>query len=336
MSGPRSPSDRSVPESRFAMWTAMRSLNRSVMRSLARPVRRLVGATCLMYLGGIGDHLLLTTLARELKRRGRRYVFIISPYPGLYLGNRDIDGVAAPESRRAWTFMKLAGDQTILPTYMINHNPITDEKEQPPDPILAYMCRKVGITGRVDVRPYMTLSEEELAGGAPYRGCIAVQSSGLSARWPMLNKQWPVERMAEVAAHLNKSHPVVQIGSPDDPPVPRTHDLRGTVSLRQFAAVLANCRMLVGLVGMPMHMARAVDCPSVIVYGGRERPDQTGYICNENLYSAVPCAPCWLDSNCDHGRICLDMISSASVIESVERMLSRPREGLAVASYEIV
>src|SRR5262249_13879367 len=122
---------------------------------------------------------------------------------------------------------------------------------------------------------------------------------------------------------------------PGDTPVPCTHDLRGKTSLRQLASVLSHCRMLVGLVGMPMHMARAVDCPSVIVYGGRERPDQTGYICNENIYRDIPCSPCWLDRRCDFGRVCLDSIAVRDVIEAAERMLARPRDGLAVASYEI-
>ena len=59
-------------------------------------MRRLVRANCLTYHGGIGDHLMLSTIARELKGRGARYVFIVSEYPDLFLGNRDFDGVAAP------------------------------------------------------------------------------------------------------------------------------------------------------------------------------------------------------------------------------------------------
>jgi ADP-heptose:LPS heptosyltransferase len=84
-----------------------------------------------------------------------------------------------------------------------------------------------------------------------------------------------------------------------------------------------------------MHMARAVDCPSVIVYGGRLRPDQIGYSCNENLYNAVACAPCWLDSRCDFGRVCMETIPAAAAIEAAERLVARPRDGLAVDSYEI-
>jgi ADP-heptose:LPS heptosyltransferase len=218
---------------------------------------------------------------------------------------------------------------------MINHNPITDERDAPPDPVPAYLCRKAGITVRVDLRPYISLSKAERAQGTPYRGCIAVQSSGLSARWQLLNKQWFPERFAAVAAHLIRSHPIVQIGCPGDPPVPCTHDLWGRTSLRQLAAVLAHCSLFIGLIGMPMHMARAVDCPSVIVYGGRERPDQTGYICNENLYVKTACSPCWRDSRCDFDRACLSAIAAGDVIAAADRLLARPRAGLAVESYVI-
>ncbi len=320
---------QSNPSRSGRVFLAVRSFKRFALR-------RLVDATCLDYYGGIGDHLLLATIARELKRRGGRHVFIISDYPELFRGNADIDRAARPGSRLAWAFMKIAGERVIHPSYLINQDTVADTRDQPPDPAVAYMCRMAGITGSVDLRPYIYLSEDELAWGARFQGCIAVQSTGLSARFPALNKEWYPERVAEVAGHLIRSHPVVQIGSPSDPSVPTTYDLRGKTSLRQLAAALAHCRMLVGLEGMPMHMARAVECPSVIVYGGRLRPDQIGYICNENLYTPMHCAPCWRDSHCDFGRACLDKITARDVIEAAERLLSRPREGLAVESYEIV
>ena len=174
------------------------------------------------------------------------------------------------------------------------------------------MCRKVGITGRVDLRPYITLSESERAWAAPTAAASPSRAAASGAGSSCLNKQWQPERFAEVAAHLMRSHP----GRPDRrhrrprrAPAPTTS--AAGLSLRQLAGLLSHCRMFVGLVGMPMHMARAVDCPSVIVYGGRERPDQTGYICNENIYNAVPCAPCWLDSRCEFGRVCMETIPTA-------------------------
>jgi ADP-heptose:LPS heptosyltransferase len=310
---------------------------RRVASRLVRPVRRLVGATCLAYArgAGIGDHIMLSAVARELKRRGHRRVFVFTEYPELFRHNADVDVATTPGSRRGWLYIRFAERHSMWLTYLIDYDLITEERVPPPDPALAYLCRAVGITGRVDLRPYITLSQAERDSGAPYRGCIAVQSTAGGARSRSLNKEWYPDRFAEVAAHLGRSHPVVQVGSRTDPPLPCAHDLRGRTSLRQLASILSHCRMYVGLEGMPMHMARAVDCPSVIVYGGRLRPDQIGYSCNENLYNPVACAPCWLDSRCDFGRVCMETIAARDVIEAAERLLARPRDGLAVDSYEI-
>ena len=233
-----------------------------------RPEDRRAGATCLAYAGGagIGDQLMLSTVARELKRRGHGRVFVLTEYPDLFRHNADVGGTAIPGTRQGESFIEQSDRRCLDLTYLINYNLVTEERDQPPDPILAYLCRMAGVTGRVDLRPYVTLSDAERGWGAPYCGYIAVQSTAGGARSRSLNKEWFPERFAEVAAHLIKSHAVVQVGSAQDPPVPCTHDLRGGTSLRQLAAVFSHCRMYVGLEGMPMHMARAVDCPSVIVY----------------------------------------------------------------------
>jgi ADP-heptose:LPS heptosyltransferase len=93
--------------------------------------------------------------------------------------------------------------------------------------------------------------------------------------------------------------------------------------------------MFLGPETMPMHLARAVDCPSVIVYGGRISPEQIGYICNENVYRKMECGPCWREHRCDFDRACLSSIAAPDVIAAAERLLARPRDGLAVESYEI-
>ena len=72
----------------------------------------------------------------------------------------------------------------------------------------------------------------------------------------------------------------IQIGSTADPPLQRVRDLRGATGIREAAAILYHARLYVGTVGFLMHLARAVECPSVIVFGGREAPWQSGYVCN--------------------------------------------------------
>ena len=113
------------------------------------------------------------------------------------------------------------------------------------------------------------------------------------------------------------------------------HDLRGATTVRETAAILQNSRLYIGAVGFLMHLARAVDCPSVVVFGGREAPWQSGYICNVNLFSAVECAPCWRWNTCDLDRLCMRAIEPDDVIQGVERLLDQSRNELAVEVCKI-
>ena len=79
-----------------------------------------------------------------------------------------------------------------------------------------------------------------------------------------------------------------------------------------------------------MHLARAVDCRAVIVYGGRETPEQSGYRCNENLYSAVHCSPCWRLNTCPYNRMCLERIDVHHVVDALERQVARTGSALEV------
>ena len=65
-----------------------------------------------------------------------------------------------------------------------------------------------------------------------------------------------------------------------------------------------------------MHLARAVDCRAVIIYGGRLRPSHFGYIAFKNLLGLTTCSPCWLDNTCDYDRECMKMISIESVVNA--------------------
>jgi ADP-heptose:LPS heptosyltransferase len=86
----------------------------------------------------------------------------------------------------------------------------------------------------------------------------------------------------------------------------------------------------VGLVGFLMHLARSVDCRSVIVYGGREAPWQSGYSCNENLFTTLSCSPCWLWSKCDHGHRCMKEIEPQRVVTGIQTQVERAGTPLEV------
>ena len=93
-------------------------------------------------------------------------------------------------------------------------------------------------------------------------------------------------------------------------------------TLREAAAVLLHSSVFIGLVGFLMHLAKAVGTRSVIVYGGREHPSQSGYADNVNLYTDLPCAPCWYWNHSPYSRECMRRIQAADVIGAVRALIS--------------
>jgi ADP-heptose:LPS heptosyltransferase len=179
------------------------------------------------------------------------------------------------------------------------------------------------------------LSDEERRFGQFSPRQIAIQSSGLSAAMPMRNKEWLPARFQEVVDALRGRFDFVQLGSEADPPLAGAIDLRGKTTVRQSAGLLTHSLCFVGLVGFLMHLARAVGCRSTIIYGGRERPQQSGYSCNENLATAPPCSPCWRWNRCEYEHVCMTEIQAQSVVDAVLRQVDRAGEPIGDDVCEI-
>jgi hypothetical protein len=283
---------------------------------------------------GIGDDLLCTAVFRELGLRGRRDFWVSSRRAELYAHNADIR-VVVPALARYDVLLKKLGTKVIYPWYTSYHPAFDRDDPMPEQHLISVMCQKAGITGEITLRPYLVLTEEEKQQGRVAERQIAIQSSGLDAKHSMLNKNWPLERYQEVVSALRHRYDFVQVGSRNDPPLDGALDLRGKTSLRGTAAVLHRSLAFVGQVGFLMHLARSVDCRSVIVYGGRETPAQSGYPCNENLYSPVSCSPCWRLNTCPYERVCLQQIGVEDVVEALEAQVARVGTPLAVHTDRI-
>ena len=271
--------------------------------------------------GRLGDDLMGTTVFRELKKRSSRRIAMVSPHAELFAKNPDLDHLIQHSHPRMarWLTAGLPLTRLSYSTY----DPARDADEPLAENVLIKLLRKARVTGEVDLRPYLFLTPSEITSGKLAREQIVMQSSGLAAPFPMRNKEWYPDRFQSVCTELSSEVQVIQIGSPNDPKLERAMDLRGKTSLRQAAALLANSLVFIGLEGFLMHLARAVDCRSVIVYGGRIKPTQIGYVANKNLYSQVRCAPCWLRNTCDYDRKCLDMITAEHVISAAAEQISR-------------
>jgi len=279
------------------------------------------------YWGGMGDDFLYTAVAREWRKRMQRPVDIVSAHPELFARNPAVAAVFPPEEN-VLLAAQSSGLRVEAPTYY-------DAFRRKPRPThlrhaIAMMCDALGLEGEIELRPEFFLGDGDFAGVTVRPQTIAVQSSVLSARYPAYNKQWPPQRMAEVVERLRLHHEVVQLGAPRDPLLPGVADFRGR-PVRSVAALLSKCELFVGLEGFLAHLARAVDCRSVIVYGGYSSPEETGYPCNENLYTSLPCSPCWEPTACPYGRKCLDVISVDDVLAAVDRALAKEGQPLETA-----
>jgi ADP-heptose:LPS heptosyltransferase len=311
------------------------------LRSLSVILRHGLPDVMLQFLGGIGDELLLTAVAHELKRRSPNLciwqishsaelldqnpnyskVFNWNNWPLRYsniLNNRrlKIDGYATPV---------IPGEQYVPPT----------------EHIIAVMCRRAGITGQISIKPDLFLSETEKRKGSFAKGAIVIHYPGEKTYAHMKkNKLWDFHKFQRVVKAIaagsidGKKYSIIQLGSPEDPLSDGIIDLRGRTTLRESAAILHNCEMFLGHVGFLMHLARAVDCRAVVIYGGHEHSFQSGYICNENLDSHVDCAPCWRWNTCDFGRKCMEMVSIDDVLGAVQKVASR--KGMPLETQTVV
>jgi len=283
----------------------------------------------LKYLGGIGDDLLYTTVAHEIKKRNRNAkIWILSQYPDLFAGNKDITRVFSPETQWYLCYSPMLRTKRRAPTYTIPKYPWSINKEDmaPQKHILKIMCEAVGIKGEIELRPYLYLTDEEKLQGRKCEKQIAIQCIGPNSGTTMYNKLWYVDRFQRVVDQILEyydGYTLIQLGSQNDHLLKGVQDLRGKTSLRETAAILSQSKCFIGTVGFLAHLARAVECKSVIIYGGREHAWQTGYPENENLETHLVCAPCWKWNECDKNKKCMDMITTEDVFNACYKIINK-------------
>jgi ADP-heptose:LPS heptosyltransferase len=143
------------------------------------------------------------------------------------------------------------------------------------------------------------------------------------------NKDWPDVHWCELIENLCRSGSVVEIGAPRSQTNGWRHanyeDLRGQTTIPDLVAVIAASDMHVGPISGPVHIAAAFGVPSVVIYGGYEHPICSGYPGNINLFTELPCSPCWLRDGCPYDRKCLRQIRADDVMAALNSICSQRR-----------
>jgi hypothetical protein len=243
--------------------------------------------------GGIGDELMLTAIAGAARAAGRP-IHVLATYPDLWRGNADPASLQANvdrwfyAQRRGWTFTPI-----VHLAYQTGHGAH----------IAAQMAAHAGVMLPPGWRPVLHIDRP----AARDPGLVLIQNSCRGARYSADTKEWQQARWQELTRRLVPDFRLVQIGTALDPRLELAEDRRGRTSLREAAALLGRARLFIGLESGLQHVAAGMHTPSVIIYGGRSRPDQTGYLFNHNITRSPPCAGCGLNAGCPHDLICLDI-----------------------------
>jgi hypothetical protein len=259
--------------------------------------------------GGIGDELMFTAIAAAARAAGKPIDVLVS-HPELWRDNHD------PASQQIglhrWHYTSL---RKLIPTEVVHLAYENGNHKH----IAVQMAAHVGITLSPDWRPVFSVHP------VPVREprLIVLQNSCRGAHSGCTTKEWPVGRWQELATRLSRDFDLVQVGTPKDPPLSGVRDLRGRTSLHDAARTLARATVFVGLESGLMHLAAATVTPAVIIYGGRTRPHETGYVFNCNLTRNPPCVGCGLNVGCPHGLTCLD-IPVDEVESAIRRVIGEP------------
>jgi ADP-heptose:LPS heptosyltransferase len=262
--------------------------------------------------GGIGDILMATPALREVKRLNPACrITFYSGYPDVLRGLPYIDEVRRFDEKPPHALVFCEGAR-----YPRRH--------------LAQVfgdCLGVEVT---DVRPDCAADpaavERWRARWSDRPRPVVVVNRRCNTATP--NKDWADDSWVELIGTLcNAGMTVAEIGLPAaDAGVvehPLYEDYRGKTALAELPALLAAADLHVGPSSGPHHMAAAFGVPTVVIYGGFELPNATDYPGNVNLFTELPCSPCWLWTPCPYGKECLRRITPARVAEAVHELNAR-------------
>jgi ADP-heptose:LPS heptosyltransferase len=264
---------------------------------------------------GVGDALMCTPVLRELKRANPNcHVRFYTRFPSLLRGLPYIDEIRSFEERP---------HDVIVIGYCGSSYP-------PRRKLVSMLGDRLGLNVRNRVPDCVidkTLVDRwKLAWGALPRPHVIVNRYGNP--WTP-NKDWPADYWEVLIGSLTANCGVIEVGNRrSGSELSKTQnyvDLRDRTSLDEFVAAIAAADINVGPISGPVHVAAAARVPSVVIYGGFEHPADTSYPGNVDLYTPLPCAPCWLVTPCPYDRRCLREISPQTVEQAIWTVSMRPR-----------
>ena len=274
--------------------------------------------------------LLLTIVIKKLSEIGHHRIKIKTNYPEVFKYNHRLIKIYTKDNF-SYKLSKLLSNNFNDITYRCWSSLLPTTKLFFDCHVIEQFCHQLSIRGKLSLRPELFLSQQELAQvQPPSEKYLIVQSQASHSNNPQRTKDWPTQRMQKVVDALKSTHRIIQLGSAQDYPLEGVDLLLGRTSIREAAIFLKYATCFIGLEGALMHLARAVECSSVIIWGGRLKPSQIGYPCFENIYHKMDCSPCWIPNACPYALACMDSIKSDMVLERVDKIISQAPQPLPI------
>jgi heptosyltransferase-3 len=202
--------------------------------------------------------------------------------------------------------------------------------------------RRIGIQPGEDERKLVLVPGEQaersvealLAGeGLAPRGFIHFHPG---SRWKF--KCWPPERaVALVEALLERGERVALTAAPDEQELEmiaeireragaRIADFSGKLDLKQLAALAARAKLFIGVDSAPMHIAAAVQTPTVALFGPSGELEWAPWGVRHRIVASSEhaCRPCGNDG-CGGGKVseCLTRLPVEAALTAIDSLLSR-------------
>ena len=193
--------------------------------------------------------------------------------------------------------------------------------------MMQWVANRMDLTGEINVKPEIRLTQYEKDFGKFAKGKIVIKCGGNGPYKYLLPK------IAQgIIDELKGEYEFLQIGDFDDPVLNGAEQLF-KLNLREFAGVLTHARMFVGAIGGMMHLARAVDCPAVILHGCEH--DDFYYPSQRKVFSENRCMLCahrcwWPDKDderrCPNRYRCIVDFDVKRVAKIIREEMKKPRE----------